>query len=80
MHIYKTLKNFLLDQDYYIDMWQNYLHIYGLKKIEVLKETLIVLAVENFNLELNGADFKVLKLTNNEILIVGNLKEMRINK
>ena len=80
MHIYKTLKNFLLDQDYYIDMWQNYLHVYELKKIEVLKETLIVLAVENFNLELNGADFKVLKLTNNEILIVGNLKEMRINK
>ena len=80
MHIYKTLKNFLLDQDYYIDMWQNYLHVYGLKKIEVLQATLIVLAVENFNLELNGADFKVLKLTNNEILIAGNLKEMRINK
>lgn len=78
MHLYKTLKNFLLDQEYYIDFWQKNIHVYGFSKIEVLQEERILLTIKDFELEILGTDFRVLKLTNNEILIQGNLKEMRI--
>ena len=78
MHLYKTLKNFLLDQEYYIDFWKKNIHVYGFSKIEVLQEERILLTIKDFELEILGTDFRVLKLTNNEILIQGNLKEMRI--
>ena len=74
MHIYKTIKNFLLDQDYYIDLWQENIHIYGFQKIDVLQENRAVFVLEKFTL---GKNFRVLKLTNKEILLQGSLKEMR---
>ncbi len=78
MHIYKTIKNFLLDQEYFIDLWQENIHIYGFKKIDVLQENRAVFVLEKFSLEILGKDFRVLKLTNKEILLQGSLKEMRI--
>ena len=78
MHIYKTIKNFLLDQEYLIDLWQENVHIYGFKKIDVLQENRAVFVLEKFSLEILGKDFRVLKLTNKEILLQGSLKEMRI--
>ena len=77
MHIYKTIKNFLLDQDYYIDLWQENIHIYGFQKIDVLQEYRAVFVLEKFTLEILGNNFRVLKLTNKEILLQGSLKEMR---
>ena len=78
MHIYKTIKNFLLDQEYFIDLWQENIHIYGFKKIDVLQENRAVFVLEKFTLEILGNNFRVLKLTNKEILLQGSLKEMRI--
>ena len=78
MHIYKTIKNFLFDQEYFIDLWQENIHIYGFKKIDVLQENRAVFVLEKFSLEILGKDFRVLKLTNKEILLQGSLKEMRI--
>ena len=77
MHIYKTIKNFLLDQDYYIDLWQENIHIYGFQKIDVLQENRAVFVLEKLSLEILGNNFRVLKLTNKEILLQGSLKEMR---
>ena len=77
MHLYKTIKNFLYDQDYFIDIWDKYIHIFHFIDIETLNENLIVLILDKFKLEIKGEDFKVLKLTKNEILIAGNIKEMR---
>ena len=77
MHIYKTIKNFLLDQEYFIDLWQENIHIYGFKKIDVLQENRAVFVLEKFSLEILGNNFRVLKLTNKEILLQGSLKEMR---
>ena len=77
MHIYKTIKNFLLDQDYFIDLWQKNIHIYGFSKIEILQENRALFLIEEFKLEVLGQDFRVLKLTKNEILLQGTIKEMR---
>ena len=77
MHIYKTIKNFLLDQDYFIEKKKKNIHIYGFSKIEILQENRALFIIREFKLEILGQDFRVLKLTKNEILLQGIVKEMR---
>ncbi len=77
MHMYKSIKNFLFDQNYFINLWDNYLHIYQFIDIVTLNENLISLIMEKFKIEVKGHNFRILKLTKNEILIQGNIDEMR---
>lgn len=79
MHLYKTMKSFLLDQDYYIDMWGDFIHVYGLVDIEALGEKQIILVLEKFKLKIKGLNFRVLKLTKEEILIEGVLEGVSLN-
>ena len=78
MHLYKTLKSFLYDQDYFVDLWKNCLHVYGIVDIDTLKEQKIVLTLEKFKLEINGENFRVLKLSKKEILIHGEVSDMKV--
>lgn len=78
MHLYKTLKSFLYDQDYFVDLWKDCLHVYGIVEIDTLKEQKIVLTLEKFKLEINGENFRVLKLSKKEILIQGEVSEMKV--
>ncbi len=77
MHLYKNIKNFLFDQNYFISIWDKYLHIYEFTDILKLTEEEIALQLENFKLLVKGSDFRILKLTKNEILASGNILEMR---
>ena len=78
MHLYKTLKSFLYDQDYFVDLWKDCLHVYGIVDIDTLKEQKIVLTLEKFKLEINGENFRVLKKKKKEILIQGEVSEMKV--
>lgn len=78
MHLYKTMKNFLFDQDYFIDLWGQNIHVYGFTDILTLNDTIISLQLEQFRLDIHGQDFRVLKLTKKEILISGTLTEMKV--
>ena len=77
MHLYKTIQNFLYDKDYFIDMWEDFIHVYGFIDIEVLKEDKITLVLPQSKIFLQGHSFRVIKLTKKEILIEGVLTEMR---
>ena len=76
MHLYKTIKNFLLDQDYSINIFENQIHLYGFLEVICLQEEEASFQFENFTLQMKGQDFRVLKLTKNELLIQGKIKEM----
>ena len=78
MHLYKTLKSFLYDQDYFVDLWKDCLHVYGIVDIDTKKKKKIVLTLEKFKLEINGENFRVLKLSKKEILIQGEVSEMKV--
>lgn len=78
MHLYKTIKNFLFDQEYFIDLWGNNIHVYGFLDILTLQENKASFRLEKFEVEFLGENFRVLKLTKNEILLQGTLKEMRV--
>lgn len=78
MHLYKTIKSFLFDKDYFINIFENHIHLFGFLDILSLEEKNCSFRFEKFTLELYGEDFRVLKLTKNELLIQGKIAEMRI--
>lgn len=80
MHLYKTMKNFLLDFDYYIDIYEQNIHVFNYIDILKLNEHEVRLAMPNFILEITGHGFSVKRLEKREILLEGNLENVRFKK
>lgn len=80
MRIVKNLQNFLMDQDYYIDIFNNCLHVYYYESLIELSSKKIELKLKEFNLIIEGEDLIVSAMDNHEILIKGTIKEMRFQR
>ena len=80
MHLYKTMKNFLMDFDYYIDLYENKIHVFNYVDIEKLTDTEIVLAMPSFTLSLIGTSFVVKRLEKREILLEGEIQDVRFTR
>lgn len=76
MHLYKTMQNFLMDFDYYIDIYENKIHVFNYIDILKLTDEEIILSMPLFTLTLKGTSFVVKKLEKREILIEGILMDM----
>lgn len=77
MRIMKNLQNFLLDQDYYIDIFNNCLHVYYYEELKTLSEQQIELKLKEFVLIIDGDNLIVSAMDNHEILIKGIINSMR---
>lgn len=75
MHLYKTMRNFLIDFDYYIDVYKNNIHVFGYVDILRLTSEEILLLMPSFKLKLTGNRFVVKALEKREILIEGEILE-----
>lgn len=80
MHLYKTMKNFLLDYDYYIDLYEKNIHVFNYIDIVKLTDTEIILTLPSFSLVLKGENFVVKRLEKREILVEGVLEDMRFQR
>lgn len=80
MHIIKNLQNFLLDQDYYIDIFNDCLHVYYYEDLLSLSNKLIELKLKEFILTIEGEDLIVSRMDNHEILIKGLITNMRFKR
>lgn len=78
MHIKDTLINFLYDKDYFISIYDNYIHVFNYKDLISLTSKLIVLKMDKFSLEIKGEDLFITKMMPNEILIKGKIKNVGI--
>jgi hypothetical protein len=45
MNISATLRDFLIDKEYYIDLYLDYIHVYGYKKIILLDDKKIIIEI-----------------------------------
>ena len=79
MRIMKNLQNFLYDQDYFIDIFHNCLHVYDYEDLLSLSSSCIELKLKAFVLKIEGENLVVSKMDKHEILIKGRIKEMRFN-
>lgn len=73
MHLKENLINFLYDLDYFITIYDNYIHIFNYKELISLSDTKIVLKMPNFTLEIKGNNLFITKMLKNELLIKGNI-------
>ncbi len=71
MHLYKTMRDFLMDKDYYIDIFEKYIHVFNYVDIIKLESNKIIITMDGFNLEIDGTDLVVKRLEKKEILIEG---------
>lgn len=77
MNISATLRDFLIDKEYYIDLYLDYIHVYGYKKIILLDDKKIIIEIDKYYYSFIGDNFLVVKLNKEELLCKGILKEMR---
>ena len=80
MHLYKTMRNFLLDFDYYLDIYENKIHVFNYIDILKLNDQEVNLAMPNFILEISGHSFSVKRLEKREILLEGVVEQLRFTR
>lgn len=77
MRIIKNLQNFLYDQEYFIDLFKNCLHVYYYEELLNLSDTLIELKLKEFILSIEGTNLIITTMDKHEILIKGTISNMR---
>ena len=77
MKIVNNLENFLKDQDYYIDIFKNFFHVYDYLSLNTLTDTLIEIKLKDFNLIIEGSNLVVRSMDKREILISGTINLVR---
>lgn len=79
MHIKDTIINFLYDKEYFISIYNNFIHVFNYKELISLTSKLVILKLDKFKLEIKGEDLFITKMMPNEILIRGVIKNVGIN-
>lgn len=79
MHIKDNLINFLYDKEYFISLYDNYIHIFNYKELISLTNNLIILKLEKFNLSIKGENLFIIRMLPNELLIKGIIKNVGID-
>ena len=80
MHIIKNIQKFLQDQKYYIDIYNDNIHVYKYESITSLSNTQIKLKLKEFELIIDGDNLSILMMDNSEILIKGEVISVRFNR
>lgn len=80
MRIMKNLQNFLYDQEYFIDIFQNCLHVYYYEELLSLSDTLIELKLKEFILVIEGENLSISSMDKHEMLMKGKINNMRFKR
>ena len=80
MRIMKNLQNFLYDQEYFIDLFKNCLHVYYYEELLSLSDTLIELKLKEFILVIEGDDLSISSMDKHEMLIKGKINTMSFKR
>ena len=80
MRIMKNLQNFLYDQEYFIDIFKNCLHVYYYEELLSLSDTLIELKLKEFILVIEGENLSISSMDKHEMLMKGIINSMRFKR
>jgi len=62
MRLTSPIRSFLIDKSYYIDIYENHIHVFHFIDILVLKETEIRFQMDGFLLIITGQNFCIKRL------------------
>lgn len=76
MHMKDNLINFLYDKNYFVNIYDEYIHVFNYIELVSLASNKIVLRLESFKLKLIGDNLFITKMLPNEILIKGHITKV----
>lgn len=79
MHMKDNLVNFLYDKEYFITIYDSFIHIFNYKELVSLNSNKIILKLDQFNLTIKGQNLFITKMLPNEILIKGLIESVNKN-
>ena len=80
MNIKNNIINYLFDQDYVISLYDEFIYFFNYKYLESFSDKIVSLKVENRFVTIRGDNLTIIRITKEELLIKGNIKniEMKI--
>ena len=75
MNIVNNIKEFLYNKQYFINFYENYIHLYNFQEIESISSGEIKVKFAQFRMIITGLNFVVARLENNEMLIKGKINK-----
>ena len=69
MNLKESLVNFLYDKNYFINIYDDYIHVFNFQELISLSDKKIILSLEKFKVEITGSNIIIKKMSKNEILI-----------
>ena len=76
----ENIKNYLYDKKYFINFYDDYIHIFNYIKLLDFNDTKVSLEMSDFTVNIKGEKLFVTKMTSNEILIKGIINDMEIKR
>ena len=76
--MFKKIHNYLLDNSFRFTVFKDGIHLFNYKEILSLKNNNIVIRGE-FILEVSGSNLVLNKMLDNEVLITGVIKDIKIS-
>lgn len=80
MQIMNNIKTFLYDLNYFVNVYENHVHIYNYNDLVKLSEIEIILLVEDFYLHIKGFNMHITKMVEKELLIEGTIHNMEFKR
>lgn len=79
LHINENLKNFIMDLNNYISLYDNCFYAFNYQELIHVSKTNIILKFNTYKLEIEGNDFTINKMTKQELKISGKISNMRFS-
>ena len=79
MHMKDNLINFLYDKKYFINIYDEFIHVFNYQELVSLSSKKIVLKMETFKIEVTGDNLFITKMLPNEILIKGIISKVEFS-
>ncbi len=78
MNIRDNIVNYLFDKDYIVSMYDDYVYFFNYKYLDSFDEKEIVVSVLGRKFVLDGEGLIIVKMTGEELLIRGNIREVKV--
>ncbi len=79
MNIRNNIINYLYDKDYIITMYENSLYIFNYKRLFDFNDTKITVTLNDREINIHGTSLSIVKMTKEELLINGTIKNIEVN-
>ena len=76
MLMINNIKNYLYDKKYFINIFDDYIHVFNYLELLEFKDDIISFKMPNFRLIIHGSKFLITKMLKNELLIKGTFYSM----